>query len=368
MSTTYPTTKQTMSDVVDNTTTVIAAHHNNNADTIEALEDKVGIDSSVVVTSHDYLLTHLPAQTQNWDAGAVEIRAQTFESDVATGTAPFTIASTTVSTNLNADQVDGKHVAGTNGAGEITTNDGTQTLTNKTLTSPIMTTPVLGTPSSGTLTSCTGLPLTTGVTGTLAVGNGGTGATAAANAANGVVVLNASSQLPAVSAALLTPFPAGMIVQVVNNQADSTFGPSVNLAWGATASGTTAMPYDDSIPQKTEGDQYMQKAFTPVSATNLLKIDIVFNCSKGGGTVICAGLFQDDTAGALAAAAGYGADNNIPFQICFTYYMTAGAGARTYKVRAGEIGGNIMYFNGNNSGRIFGGVMASSMTITEIQV
>ena len=45
--------------------------------------------------------------TANIDIGAYEMRAQTFESDVTTGTAPIVVASTTECTNLNAAKLSG---------------------------------------------------------------------------------------------------------------------------------------------------------------------------------------------------------------------------------------------------------------------
>ena len=58
MSTNFPTSVDSYATLVDNVDDVLASHPNDRADAIEALENKVGVDSSAVSSSIDYFINH----------------------------------------------------------------------------------------------------------------------------------------------------------------------------------------------------------------------------------------------------------------------------------------------------------------------
>jgi hypothetical protein len=136
---------------------------------------------------------------------------------------------------------------------------------------------------------------------------------------------------------------------------------------GALATGTGAIPQDDTIPQITEGTEFMTRTITPKHASNLLQIDVVLYCGQSADTTTQMALFVGTTANALAAVAtdAYSTRQEVP---TLRHIVVAGATSElTFRVRASGSSGTIS-FNGQGGGRRFGGVAGSSITITEYSV
>jgi hypothetical protein len=143
-----------------------------------------------------------------------------------------------------------------NGGTGVTTSTGSGN--NVLSTSPTLVTPILGTPTSVTLTNATGLPLSTGVTGTLATTNGGTGLTSFT--ANGVVYASSTSALATGSALTF----------------DGT-----NFSTTGSATGTAFIPSGSTVP--TNG-MYLPTTNTVSWSTNTterLRLDASGNLGLG---------------------------------------------------------------------------------------
>jgi len=163
------------------------------------------------------------------------------------------------------------------------------------------------------------------------------------------------------SAASWGAVPASAVAQVKYSQQ------------GSYAGGTTILPSDNSIPQNTEGDQYLSLSITPTNAANILVIQV--SLLVLATTPATLALFVDSTANALAATADDPADGGTtaPNQrvMTLTHHVVAGGtSALTFKVRAGHQQTNIVPFrvnsNGNSTGSKYGSRCASSITIWEV--
>lgn len=210
--------------------------------------------------------------------------------------------------------------------------------------------------------------LANGVTGTLTVPNGGTGIAtttaygliAGGTTATGVfqntgagtatqyLISNGASALPSFQS------PTGGVVQ------------QVRTSTATRATGTATIPWDDSIPQNTEGTELFTLSITPKSASNVLIFTFSCMFATSISDQVTFALFQDSTANALYATD----DQNLspssgPQTVNFTFYMTAGTtSSTTFKIRYGANTGST-YINGN-TGRIYGGVALTSLIITEV--
>lgn len=159
----------------------------------------------------------------------------------------------------------------------------------------------------------------------------------------------------------------------------------VRATWSTYTAFTDYTPSDNTIPQNTEGAERFTASITPRNASSTLLVEVELQCritapvTSGAGTVygtIIGHLHRDSAANAIAAGiyhiGGYAsvAETRAAGVLRIVHSESAGStSATTFKVRSGKsVNGadDNTYAHNGITGALMGGVMVSSITITEI--
>ncbi len=130
--------------------------------------------------------------------------------------------------------------------------------------------------------------------------------------------------------------------------------------------GTTLLPYDNTIPQSGEGIEFITQAITPTSAANMLHISGVLNLRNDGTGVRCFALFQDAVANALCATNNTASAHHTTSVPMSHWMLAATASSTTFKARGGNDAAGTTLLNGDPSNAVYGGVVGTFLAVEEI--
>ncbi len=132
---------------------------------------------------------------------------------------------------------------------------------------------------------------------------------------------------------------------------------------------TNSIPYDNTIPQNNEGDEYsaLSTTITPTDAGSVLEIEVTLQAvtCTAVNTMIAA-LFRDSTANAIDSTIMAATSASYPHPIPLRVFVAAGSTSpTTFKLRLGmNVASGIFRVNGEGTNRL-GGTIYSSLTIRE---
>lgn len=140
----------------------------------------------------------------------------------------------------------------------------------------------------------------------------------------------------------------------------------VTASTTSLASVTAVIPYDDTIPQNTEGTEILTCSITPTSASSSLAIMCEIHLGGTGtdGIPGTLALFRDSTADAIDATGVYCPTQMESVGLQATVSATS-TSATTFKLRLGVSSAGTINVNGTNTGRKYGGIAQSTIYIFE---